>query len=97
MDAKRVLTEQEYNKQLIWNAIGAECNRSYVVDVTYGLAVISCWYAAKTEVTLVSVIVPKYFIYLLQTQKSTRKKTQETADLWRYWIAGANRKRLLVG
>jgi len=88
-----VFTEQKYNKQLIWKAIGAECNRPYVVDGTCGLAVIRCWYAAMTEVTLASVIVPKYFT---QTQHS-ENITQETVDVRRYSIAGANLERLLIG
>ena len=48
--------------------IGAECSSPYFVDGTYDFAAIRCWYVAMTEVTLVFVIVPKYFKYLLQTQ-----------------------------
>ena len=47
-------------------------DRPYAIDGTYGLAVIRCWYVAMTEVTLVSVFLPQYFKYMLQTQHSTR-------------------------
>jgi hypothetical protein len=42
--------------------------RPYAIDGTDGLAVIRCWYVAMADVTVVSVFVPVYFRYLLQTQ-----------------------------
>jgi len=64
-----VFTKQK--KNLFGTPLAPSVDRPYAIGGTYGLAVIRCWYVAMTEVALVSVFVPQYFKYLLQTEHNT--------------------------